>query len=772
MKHSIHSAPFLSLLLAVFLLSACTRETPPVLPGTPSADGASALEVEQSDSAQTSPQLTSQTPSATSSDSEASTDCRVGQVVSPGDSCTYPATTEEFRVDESGTASFLFLNATTVLEAQNASINDQAYNFAARKQDDGSWLVEVVGAPSESLRVADLIATAQPTATPLPTTAPVQPLTGGLPTPPALPTRTAQTPVSSPTPTVSLTVVATPAASVIVGNTPTPMPTTPVLLAPTPTPTSTVQPTVVVQQSTPTAVAVTAIPTATQVSTPAPAPIPTSEPEIPAAIGGHTVLVGESLVLDASKTFADTQRDGALRYRAIVSDTSVVQGDIDTYTGLLTVTGISEGESWIALNLCVGGECSETDNVAVLVNVVYRNRPPQAVSGIGDQQVRVGETIAAPLARAFWDFEADKIVGYQLYIDDGEFATGSVDRFRRIVELVGVREGDTAVSVSACDSHGCGGIADALRFTLTILPPPNNPPVAAGIIDDHTTRVGETISIDVSTLFDDPDGDAIAEYPVWHSDGKVAALRTDAATGILYATGLSMGFTLVSLSASDGKSTAVSEKLLFRLDVTEPPRMPPTVVGKVPDRTVKLGRSIDVSVSDSFQAPERYRVTRYDYILQKPEVAEESDISRAGILTLEGTEKGRSVVSVRACSYAGCSDFSDLTFVLFVTDPDEELNKGPEVVGALRDRTLAVGELEVLDVSLVFDDPDDDLIVDYFFEVDKPYLAIGSSITNTGVLRLKASNMGTTTVYLSACDDEDNCSNEDDSFFTLTVVAP
>ncbi|MCY3639087.1 MAG: hypothetical protein OXG80_08350, partial [Chloroflexi bacterium] len=70
MKHSIHSAPLLSLLLAVFLLSACTRETPPVLPGTPSADGASALEVEQSDSAQTSPQLTSQTPSATSSDSE------------------------------------------------------------------------------------------------------------------------------------------------------------------------------------------------------------------------------------------------------------------------------------------------------------------------------------------------------------------------------------------------------------------------------------------------------------------------------------------------------------------------------------------------------------------------------------------------------------------------------------------------------------------------------------------------------------------------------
>ena len=482
-------------------------------------------------------------------------------------------------------------------------------------------------------------------------------------------------------------------------------------------------------------------------------------------------MVGESLVLDASKAFVDSQSNGVLRYRAIVSDASVVQGDIDAYTGLLTVTGISEGESWIALDVCVGGECSDKGDVVVLMNVVYRNRPPQAVGGIDDQQVRIGETIAAPLTRAFWDFEADKIVGYRLHIDDGEFATGSVDRYRHIVELVGVQEGDTTVSVSACDSHGCGDIADALRFTLTVLPPPNYPPVAAGIIDDHTTHVGETISIDVSALFDDPDGDAIAEYPIWHSDGKVAALHTDDEAGILYATGLSTGFTFVSLSANDGKSNGVSEKMVFRLTVDDLPRMPPIVVSKVPDQTVKLGRSIDVSVSDSFKAPERYRITRYDYILQKPEVAEESDISRAGILTLEGTDKGRTVVSVRACSYAGCSDFSDLTFVLFVTDPDEEPNREPEIVGALRDRTLTIGESENLDISAVFEDPDDDRIVDYFFAVSKPYLAMGSSITNTGVLRLQASSLGTTTVYLSACDDEDNCSDEEDSSFELTVVA-
>ena len=485
-----------------------------------------------------------------------------------------------------------------------------------------------------------------------------------------------------------------------------------------------------------------------------------------------TVMVGESLVLDASKAFADSQSDGALRYKAIVSDASVVQGDIDAFTGLLTITGIREGESWIALDVCVEVECSEMGDVAVLVNVVYRNRPPQAVGGVDDQQVRMGETIAAPLTRAFWDFEADKIVGYRLHIDNGEFATGSVDRFRHIVELVGLREGDTAVSVSACDSHGCGDMTDALRFTLTILPPPNYPPVAAGIMDDHTTHVGETISIDVSTLFDDPDGDAIAEYPVWHSDGKVAALRTDADAGILYATGLSPGFTLVSLSANDGKNNGISEKMIFRLTVDDPPRMPPTVVGKVPDQTVKLGRSIAVSISDSFEAPGRYRITRYDYILQKPEVAEDSDMSRAGILTLEGTDTGRSVVSVRACSYAGCTDFSDLTFVLFVTDPDEEPNRKPEVVGALRDRTLTVGESEKLDISAVFEDPDDDRIVEYFFAVGKPYLTMGSSITNTGVLRLQASHMGMTTVYLSACDDEDNCSDEEDSFFMLTVVAP
>ncbi|MXY46264.1 MAG: hypothetical protein F4Y44_04610, partial [Chloroflexi bacterium] len=330
----------MSLLIATFLLAACTRETPP-------ADDAFAQESEQSDSAKTSTQLPPQTRTAASSDSEVFSECLIGQVVSPGDSCTYPASTEEFRVDDSGTASFLFLRAESVLQAQNASINDQSYNFAARKQDDGSWLVEVVGAPSESLRVADLIATTQPTTTPLPTIAPVQPLTGGLPTPPALPTQVAQTPLSSsdrlssptpvPTPAVSPSVVATPGARAIVQYTPTPIPTAPVPMMPSPT--GTVQASVVVQQSTtapsetPVSVAVMATPTATQVSAPAPVPIPTSEQEIPVAVGGHTVLVGESLVLDASKAFADSQRDGALRYRAIVSDASVAQGDIDAYTG-------------------------------------------------------------------------------------------------------------------------------------------------------------------------------------------------------------------------------------------------------------------------------------------------------------------------------------------------------------------------------------------------------------------------------------------------------
>ena len=75
----------------------------------------------------------------------ASGDCYVGLVVSPGGRCTYVGTAEDFWVDDSGRGHFAFFTAGTGISARNTNINGVLYNFAASKQDDGTWLIEAAG---------------------------------------------------------------------------------------------------------------------------------------------------------------------------------------------------------------------------------------------------------------------------------------------------------------------------------------------------------------------------------------------------------------------------------------------------------------------------------------------------------------------------------------------------------------------------------------------------------------------------------------------------
>ena len=72
-------------------------------------------------------------------------DCYAGLVVGPGESCTYPGTTQEFWVDDSGRGYFLFSTAGTGIDMRDTTNNGVTYNFKASKQADGTWLIEIAG---------------------------------------------------------------------------------------------------------------------------------------------------------------------------------------------------------------------------------------------------------------------------------------------------------------------------------------------------------------------------------------------------------------------------------------------------------------------------------------------------------------------------------------------------------------------------------------------------------------------------------------------------
>lgn len=762
-------------LIAMLSIAACSNDAPAPAPVEPVSAASIHPQAAQRISPSTPQQL-----AAGEAVSAAQSECQPGQVLAPLDRCTYPGTSNDFWVDESGVGHFLFFAASSVINAQNANINNQPYDFSARKQADGSWIIETAGAPSDSVRISDLIAAAgdAPSAaaasvarlekTPEPSPTPLSSAsTGG----------SAQAPRS--TPTVLVTVPST-AGAKMPGGSPTPapprqQPTTaaaPVAkLETTPEPSPTPPQSGSTDVST-TAPSAAAVPPATPTPSGAAASGGNRPPQVIPNIGDQTVIVHEALTLDISRAFTDPDGDELGEYSVILSDTAVAYGRVNSVTGELRLEGLRVGTSWVTLRACDAFSCTGLGDLTFLLTVApHRNLPPQTVSAIDDQTVGVGENIALSISPAFHDFEGDRIIDYDFRMDNGEVATGVVNASAGIITFHGTQVGSSEILVIACDSNGCGADETALHFTLNVVPPPNQPPIATGSIADQEMHVGDIIVLDVSALFSDPEGDPIREYAFSQTDRNVAVGKMEPRTGSLTLRGAETGTTTITVDASDSSIASVRQDLTFRLTVTEPPRNPPAVIGEISDQTVELGKSAEVPVAHVFDAPRKYRIIRYDFLLKDPEVGEDSEITRGGVLTLEGAEKGKSWVSVRACSYVGCSDFSDLEFVLIVEDPDEEPNNSPEVVGALLDQKLTVGEWVTLNVSKAFSDPDDDRIVDYRYELSHPYFAIGSSITDTGVLKLHGSNVGTTKVYISACDDENECSDLDEMKFTLTVEA-
>ena len=71
-------------------------------------------------------------------------ECYAGLLVNIGEGCTYPGTTDEFRVIEGGRGSFLGFRASFRLVLVNRTINGVVYDFEALRQDDGAWRVNRV----------------------------------------------------------------------------------------------------------------------------------------------------------------------------------------------------------------------------------------------------------------------------------------------------------------------------------------------------------------------------------------------------------------------------------------------------------------------------------------------------------------------------------------------------------------------------------------------------------------------------------------------------
>ena len=76
--------------------------------------------------------------------------CQAGDILAPGESCTYPGTDATFSVLSDGRGQFLFFTSGTVLNIVDSTINGVSYTLVANKLASGSWEIEEIGDSAET----------------------------------------------------------------------------------------------------------------------------------------------------------------------------------------------------------------------------------------------------------------------------------------------------------------------------------------------------------------------------------------------------------------------------------------------------------------------------------------------------------------------------------------------------------------------------------------------------------------------------------------------
>ncbi len=442
--------------------------------------------------------------------------------------------------------------------------------------------------------------------------------------------------------------------------------------------------------------------------------VPNRPPLAVGTIADRSVYVDSAATVDVAEHFTDPDGD-ALAYAAASSDASRVA--VEVSGAAVTVTGMRVGSATVTVTATdPGGLAAEQ-----VVEVTVPNRAPRAVDAIEDRVVAVDSVVVEDVAAYFADPDRDSL----------EYSAASSDATRAAVEMSGgvltvsgVASGAATVTVTAADP---GGLTAEQVFDVAV---PNRPPVVTGPIGDREVHVGDTVVVDLSDHFADPDGDAL-EYAATSADTARASVSVSGS--MVTIAGATVGSATVAVTARDTAGLEAGQSF----GVTIPNRAP-VAVGGISDREVHVGDTVVVDVAAYFTDPDRQEL---GYAAGSSSEAAVTVAAAGSRVTVAGREVGGATVTVIAEDPGGLRAEQ----VFEVTVP----NRAPVPVGTIADREVEVDGVGELDVARYFAEPDGQLL-EYSAASSNPDRAAvtvsGSTMTVTGVAA------GRTTVTVRATD--------------------
>ena len=260
--------------------------------------------------------------------------------------------------------------------------------------------------------------------------------------------------------------------------------------------------------------------------------VPNRPPLARGTIPAQTIIVGHNATVNLSAHF--TEPDGqTLTYTATAADLAIATPAVSA--SVLTVTATARGITELTVTATDPGGL--TANQAF--QVVVPNRAPVTVGPIPDQTIESGDKVTLELSPHFDDPDGDALT-YSASAADPRVATLTVRG--NILEIVAGARGTTDVTVTARDPEG---MTASQSFPVMI---PNRPPVVRAPVPQQTVNAGETVGLDVSAYFSDPDGDALT-YEALSSDPATVAVTVHG--DAVQISGVARGEATVTVVATD-----------------------------------------------------------------------------------------------------------------------------------------------------------------------------------------------------------------------------
>ena len=272
-------------------------------------------------------------------------------------------------------------------------------------------------------------------------------------------------------------------------------------------------------------------------------------PVLTDTIPHQDLAVGGTVTLDVSGTFTDPDGD-TLTLTVESDDTTVATASLDGT--MVTLVGIDVGTAFVSLTATDPGGLSATQVFAAFV--ASGNQAPMAEGEIAAQNLKVGDSATVDVSGNFSDPDDDELI-YMAASSDDDIATVSVSGAE--VTVTGVAAGSATVTVTATDP---GDLSATQTFDVTVVLG-NQAPVAVGEIADQGVAPGDSVTVDVSGNFSDPDDDELI-YMAASSDDDIATASLSGAE--VTVTGVAAGSATVTVTATDPATSRPPRRSMSR----------------------------------------------------------------------------------------------------------------------------------------------------------------------------------------------------------------